>query len=281
MGFFDSVRPPKLKIAKKVETQTPSGVWRKCVSCSEIVQNSKIEANCFICPYCNYHYRCSAQYWTEILAPEGFEPFTCDFYSNNPLQFYDRVGYEQKLQEASERFQRPNGILLGKATLDSHPFILAIMDFKFMGGSMGVAEGESLAMAFDLGLEHKLPVVIVSSSGGARMQEGILSLMQLAKTSAARSRLRKKRIPFISILTDPTTGGVAASFSFQGDIILAEPNALIGFAGPRVIEQSIRQTLPSGFQRSEFLLSHGMIDRIVDRREISKELSFFLSFFSL
>jgi acetyl-CoA carboxylase carboxyl transferase subunit beta len=209
----------------------------------------------------------------------SFEEVGPDLISNNPLKFQDKMPYVQRLQTAIKSTGIKDTTVCGTATIDGRPVALAVMDFRFMGGSMGVVTGEKVAMAMDLGFEKKIPVIVVSCSGGARMQEGILSLMQMAKTSASRARLKSAGIPYISLLTDPTTGGVAASFAMLGDLNLAEPRALVGFAGPRVIEQSIRQTLPEGFQRSEFLRDHGFVDRIIHRKDLKKELSFFVKMF--
>jgi acetyl-CoA carboxylase carboxyl transferase subunit beta len=210
----------------------------------------------------------------------SFVPLKEHFTSTDPLEFNDKKSYGERLGQLQKQFQLDDSVRVGMASLDQRPFSLAVMEFKFLGGSMGMATGEKIAMSMELAIKNKCPCVVVSSSGGARMQEGILSLMQLAKTSAARQKMRELKIPYISVLTDPTTGGCAASFAMQGDVHLAEPNALIGFAGPRVIEQSIRQKLPEGFQRSEFLLKQGMIDRVVPRKDLRAELSFFIKILS-
>jgi len=215
-----------------------------------------------------------------ITDDNSFEEISPDLISNNPLQFEDKIPYVQRLHAAIKTTGMKDSTVCGTATIDGQKVAMAVMDFRFMGGSMGVVTGEKIALAMDIGFDKKIPVIVVSCSGGARMQEGILSLMQLAKTSASRARLKTHGIPYISLLTDPTTGGCAASFSMQGDINITEPKALIGFAGPRVIEQSIRQTLPEGFQRSEFLKEHGFIDRIIHRKELKKELSFFVKMFA-
>ena len=210
----------------------------------------------------------------------SFKEVGVGYLSNDPLEFSDKMSYKERLVKAKSKTGRTDGTICGIGKINGQDVAMAVMDFHFMGGSMGVVTGEKIALAMDLGLEKKIPVIVVSCSGGARMQEGILSLMQMAKTSATRKRLKQAGIPYISVLTDPTTGGCAASFSMLGDINIAEPKALIGFAGPRVIEQSIRQTLPEGFQRSEFLLEHGFIDRIVARKDMKEELSFFIRMFS-
>jgi acetyl-CoA carboxylase carboxyl transferase subunit beta len=281
MGWFHQVKNPKLKNIKKTVSTTPVGLWKKCNQCGEILQSEKLESNLNVCPLCDYHYRISAYERISVMTDDNsFEEISPDLISNNPLQFQDKLPYVQRLQNAIKTTGIKDTTVCGTATIDGKPVALAVMDFRFMGGSMGVVTGEKVALAMDIGYEKKIPVIVVSCSGGARMQEGILSLMQMAKTSASRARLKNAGIPYISMLTDPTTGGVAASFAMLGDINISEPKALIGFAGPRVIEQSIRQTLPEGFQRSEFLREHGFIDRIIHRKDLKKELGFFVKMFT-
>lgn len=280
MGWFDTIENPKFKNSKKKVTATPSGIWQKCTHCSEILQVEKVKANQNVCPSCSHHFRISAKERINLLLDKNsFDEYECQFQSSDPLEFQDQLSYKDRLSKAEEKMGRLDGTLSGSGQIDGKPVSLAVMDFGFMGGSMGVVTGERIALAMDKAFEQKCACIVVSSSGGARMQEGVLSLMQMAKTSASRKRLKDAGIPYISILTDPTTGGCAASFSMLGDLNIAEPKALIGFAGPRVIEQSIRQTLPAGFQRSEFLKDHGFIDRIVDRRKLKEELSFFIEMF--
>ncbi len=281
MGWFHQVKNPKLKNVKKIVSNTPVGLWKKCNQCGEILQADKLEENLSVCPLCDYHYRISAYERIAVMTDENsFEEVSPDLISNNPLNFQDKMPYVQRLRSAIKTTGIKDTTVCGTATIDGSAVALAVMDFRFMGGSMGVVTGEKVAIAMDIGFEKKIPVIVVSCSGGARMQEGILSLMQMAKTSASRSRLKSAGIPYISILSDPTTGGVAASFAMLGDLNISEPRALIGFAGPRVIEQSIRQTLPAGFQRSEFLKDHGFIDRIIHRKDMKKELSFFVKMFT-
>ncbi len=281
MGWFHQVKNPKLKNVKKLAGNTPVGLWKKCNQCGEILQAEKLEDNLHVCPLCDYHYRISAYERISLMVDDNsFEEISPDLISNNPLNFQDKMPYVQRLQAAIKTTGLKDSTICGTATIEGSPVALAVMDFRFMGGSMGVVTGEKIALAMDIGFDKKIPVIVVSCSGGARMQEGILSLMQLAKTSASRARLKTHGIPYISLLTDPTTGGCAASFAMQGDLNIAEPKALIGFAGPRVIEQSIRQTLPDGFQRSEFLKDHGFIDRIIHRKDLKNELSFFIKMFS-
>ncbi len=280
MGWFNSVKNPKLKNAKKQNDNIPTGLWKKCVGCGEVLQSERLADNHNVCPICDHHYRITATERINILCDkDSFVEYAKDYATNDPLKFEDKHTYSTRLEKAISNNGRDDGTICGEAKIDGQAVAIAVMDFHFMGGSMGVVTGEKIALAMDIGYEKNIPVVVVSCSGGARMQEGILSLMQMAKTSAARRRLKNNGIAFISILTDPTTGGCAASFSMLGDINIAEPKALIGFAGPRVIEQSIRQTLPEGFQRSEFLLEHGFIDRIVHRKKMKAELSFFISMF--
>ncbi len=280
MGWFNTVRNPKFKNTKKQPNNNPTGLWKKCVSCSEILQTERLIENHNVCPFCDHHYRLSAEdRLATLIDADSFREFGSDLETKNPLQFMDKISYNDRLNKAYSKTGKKDGTVSGFAKIDGTKVVLAVMDFSFMGGSMGVVTGEKIALAMDLAFENKAPCIVVSCSGGARMQEGLLSLMQMGKTSAARKRLKNAGIPYISLITDPTTGGCAASFSIQGDINISEPRALIGFAGPRVIEQSIRQTLPDGFQRAEFLLEHGFIDRIIHRKDLKKEMSFFVKMF--
>jgi acetyl-CoA carboxylase carboxyl transferase subunit beta len=281
MGWFETVKSPKLKRVKKSVSSTPSGLWKKCSNCGEIVQSNRLEESWQVCPYCDHHFRLTAQERLNLIVDEGsFVSKGEDLTTNDPLKFFDKKSYADRLDEAFEKSGMRDGTYCGLGKIHGNEVSLAVMNFQFMGGSMGVVTGEKIAHAMDMAYEKKIPCIVVCCSGGARMQEGILSLMQMAKTSASRQRLKNAGIPYISLLTDPTTGGVAASFAMLGDINIAEPKALIGFAGPRVIEQSIRQTLPEGFQRSEFLEEHGFVDRIVHRHKLKDELSFFVKMFS-
>jgi acetyl-CoA carboxylase carboxyl transferase subunit beta len=280
MGWFNSVKNPKIKNSKKQSDNVPVGLWKKCVSCGEVLQSQRLEGNLSVCPICDHHYRVTAMERINMFVDSGtFVEHAKNFSTTNPLEFEDKIPYAARLIKAKKNTGREDGTICGVGQIDGKDIAFAVMDFHFMGGSMGVVTGEKIAQAMDLGVERKIPVIVVSCSGGARMQEGLLSLMQMAKTSASRKKLKELGVPYISLLTDPTTGGCAASFSMLGDINIAEPKALIGFAGPRVIEQSIRQTLPEGFQRSEFLLEHGFIDRIVHRKDLKTELSFFVKMF--
>lgn len=281
MGWFNTVKNPKLKNVKRKNDSIPAGLWKKCTSCGEVFLGQRLKENLNVCPLCGHHYRLSAEERLALLVDAGtFQEFKQNLGTSNPLNFVDKATYKSRLEKSVEKTGKKDGTICGHAKMNGVDIVLAIMDFSFMGGSMGVVTGEKIAWAMDQGHELNRPVIVVSCSGGARMQEGILSLMQMAKTSASRKRLKEKGIPYISLLTDPTTGGCAASFSMIGDINIAEPNALIGFAGPRVIEQSIRQTLPEGFQRSEFLLEHGFIDQIIPRKELKSEISFYLKMFT-
>ena len=274
MAWFDDLKTPKIKVDVSSRTsKVPEGLWVKCSKCSEILQAKVLKDNLQVCPECSYHFRMTALERISILSDEGsFEEYSEDLVSTDPLEFDDMKPYRDRLRIAAGSTGLRDAFASGSAKLQGLPFHLGVFEFKFMGGSMGVVVGEKIARLFEHSLNEKLPAVIVTASGGARMQEGILSLMQMAKTTSVLSQLRREGIPFISVLSDPTTGGVAASFAMLGDVILAEPGALIGFAGPRVIEQSIRQQLPTGFQRSEFLLKHGFVDRIVNRKDLANEL---------
>ncbi len=275
MAWFDDLKTPKIKtqVSQQRTSRVPEGLWVKCTQCGEILQSKVMKESHKVCPECSFHFRLTAADRISLLTDEGsFEEYADDLVSTDPLEFDDLKPYRDRLRSAAGATGLKDAMVVGKATLERLPYHLGVFEFKFMGGSMGVIVGEKIAQMFERALDEKLPAVVVSASGGARMQEGILSLMQMAKTTAMIHQLRKAGIPYISILTDPTTGGVAASFAMLGDVILAEPGALIGFAGPRVIEQTIRQSLPQGFQRSEFLLKHGFVDRIVPRKDLHQEL---------
>jgi acetyl-CoA carboxylase carboxyl transferase subunit beta len=274
MAWFDDLKTPRIKVQVSQRTsKVPEGLWVKCVGCGEILQTKVLKENFQVCPECSHHFRMNAAERIALLTDEGsFDEYAEDLVSTDPLEFDDTKPYKARLRSAAGSTGLRDAFVAGKAKLSGLPFHLGVFELRFMGGSMGVVVGEKITRVFEAALEERLPAVVVSASGGARMQEGILSLMQMAKTTALLSQMREKGIPYFSILTDPTTGGVAASFAMLGDVILAEPKALIGFAGPRVIEQTIRQSLPEGFQRSEFLLKHGFVDRIVPRKELASEL---------
>ncbi len=262
-------RKPKKKLTGEDRRELPSDVFEKCPSCGEILYRARLEQNAYVCPACGHHNRISAEDYIRLLIDEGdYEEHFGELRSADPLQFVDLKPYSKRL-EAAERSAGPgDAVRAVTGNLENIPICLAVMDFAFIGGSMGSVVGEKIARLGQRALETRQPLIIISASGGARMMEGILSLMQMAKTSVVLAQLHEAGVPFISILTDPTTGGVTASYAMLGDVHIAEPGALIGFAGPRVIEQTIRQELPDGFQRSEFLQEHGMLDMIVDRREM-------------
>ncbi len=257
----------------------PEGMWIKCDACLEIIYKPEVERNLSVCPKCNYHFRIPAMERIKSVADDGtFQEFGEDIESVDMLGFTDTKKYTDRLKEARKKTSRKEAVITGMAKINGIDVVLAVLDFEFLGGSMGCAVGEKVTAAAEAALGQSRPLLIFSASGGARMQEGTLSLMQMAKTSAALARLSDARIAFISIMTDPTTGGVAASFAMLGDIIISEPGALIGFAGPRVIEQTIKQKLPDGFQRAEFLIEHGMVDMIVERTKLKATLTQILRF---
>jgi len=265
-------RPKKVMIAE--------GLWVKCESCKEIVYRAEVDRAGRVCHKCRYPFRISARERVASLIDEGsFEEREAGLRSRDPLGFKDTKKYTDRLKAARSKTGLEEAVITGLCRIGGYPVAIAVFEFNFLGGSMASVVGEKLTRTIELAIQKRVPVLIVSASGGARMQEGILSLMQMAKTSAALARLGQERLPYISLLTDPTTGGVTASFAMLGDIILAEPRALIGFAGPRVIAETIRQPLPEGFQRSEFLLEHGQIDLVVERRELRETLRRILGFF--
>jgi len=272
---------------KRKEESSPSkviiaeGLWIKCDSCKEIIYRAEVERGGRVCPKCHYPFRISARERIGQLVDAGsFEERETGLATTDPLSFKDTKKYRERVRAATQKTSTDEAVICGIASIGGQPAVLAVFEFGFLGGSMGSVVGEKLARAIELAIDKHLPVIIVSASGGARMQEGILSLMQMAKTSAALERLAAAKLPYISLLTDPTTGGVTASFAMRGDGIMAEPRALIGFAGPRVIAETIRQPLPEGFQRSEFLLAHGQLDMIVERRDLKEMLRRVLAFFA-
>ena len=257
------------------------GLWIKCESCKQIMYRPEVERAGRVCPKCHYPFRITARERIALLADSGsFEERDTALATADPLGFKDTKRYRDRVRAAAQKTGLGEAVICGVARLGGLPLVLCVFEFGFLGGSMGSVVGEKLTRAIELAVAKHLPLVIVSASGGARMQEGILSLMQMAKTSAALERLAAEGLPYLSVLTDPTTGGVTASFAMLGDVILAEPRALIGFAGPRVIAETIRQPLPDGFQRSEFLLEHGQLDLIVERRQLKEALRRLLAFFA-
>jgi acetyl-CoA carboxylase carboxyl transferase subunit beta len=280
--FFKKKKEEKSQIPPSEKLDIPGDLWVKCYSCNSTIYNKDLLFSHKVCPKCNYHFKLSAEERIAFtLDADTFKEINAEIRSKDFLNFVDSKPYQKRLEEAEAKSNLPEVIVTGEGKIDAWPVALGIMDFSFMGGSMGSVVGEKVARLLELALERKIPVIIFTSSGGARMQEGIMSLMQMAKTSAALGRLRENNLPYLTVLTDPTTGGTTASFAMLGDIHLAEPNALIAFAGPRVIEQTIRQKLPLGFQRAEYLLSHGMVDLVVKRKDIKPALSKILGFFAL
>jgi acetyl-CoA carboxylase carboxyl transferase subunit beta len=278
MAWFRKEKKPKEAVEK--QTAIPEGLWVKCDECKEIVYKKEVEANFNVCPKCTHHFRLSARERFELLFDDDkYKEFATDIKSGDPLEFRDTKRYRDRLRVYQQRVGTTDAVLCAEGKLEGMNVVICAMEYSFMGGSMGSVVGEKITIAAERCLEKKEPLIIVSCSGGARMQEGILSLMQMAKISAALSRLAAAGLPYISLLTDPTTGGVTASYAMLGDLNIAEPKALIGFAGPRVIEQTIRQTLPEGFQRAEFLVEHGMVDLITPRSEMKTTLARFLRFF--
>lgn len=266
MAWF---RKEKKPLKAEHRRDLPADVFAKCESCGEILYREKLRDNLQVCPTCGFHFRVPPEVYVDILLDEGsFSEMDAGLESGDPLGFVDSKAYPDRITAAVAKVGRKDALLSGTGEIDGMAVSLAVMDFRFIGGSMGSVVGEKIARAGRVALKKGIPFIIVTASGGARMQEGIFSLMQMSKTSTVLAQLHEKGIPYIAILTDPTTGGVTASFAMLGDVNLAEPGALIGFAGPRVIEETIRQELPDGFQRAEFLFEHGMVDRVVDRREL-------------
>lgn len=278
LGLFTRHKP-KIKVAS-TKKDGFSG-WVKCTKCEEMIHANELKDNHNCCPKCDHHYRLSAVQRVELLADaDSFEELFSEIAPTNPLNFIDSEGYEERLKKAKSKTGRNEAVLVGTCAIENIPVTIGVLDFGFMGGSMGSVVGERITLLIEYAIKHQLPVILISSSGGARMQESIFSLMQMAKTSSVLAKLSEARLPYISVLANPTTGGVTASFASLGDLIVAEPDALIGFAGPRVVEQTIGQKLPDSAQKSEFLLEKGMIDCIIPRVELKGKLAFFLSFLS-
>jgi acetyl-CoA carboxylase carboxyl transferase subunit beta len=280
LSTFKEIKTPGIKEKKSDErtARVPEGMWFKCTDCGEVMETKALQENHYICVECNHHFRMSARERIDHLTKgAAFEEYGQDLRSSDPLGFADTKSYKDRLESTIKKMGANDAYVCGRSEIGGLAVHIGAFEFKFMGGSMGSVVGEKITMQLERALEEKTAAIVVSASGGARMQESILSLMQMAKTSAYVMEMRKAGLPFISILTDPTTGGVAASFAMLGDVILAEPKALIGFAGPRVIEQTIRQKLPEGFQTSEFLLQQGFIDQVVPREKLPETLSSLLT----
>jgi len=274
MAWFRKDKKPKAVRDERSRSTVPEGLWVRCDGCGEIIFSRELDKNLRICPKCGHHFRIDVEARIALLLDDAApkELFT-EIRSADPLGFVDSKPYADRLRSYRKALGPSDAVRVVEGRLEGIPIVLAAMDYRFMGGSMGSVVGEKIARAAERATERRRPLIVVSASGGARMQEGVLSLMQMAKISAAVGRLRAARVPYLSVLTDPTTGGVTASFAMLGDLNIAEPGALIGFAGPRVIEQTIHQSLPEGFQRSEFLLEHGFLDLVVPRPELKETLA--------
>ena len=272
MAWFKKGKSEEPEPAKR--SKVAEGMWLKCNHCREIVYRKEVDRNNKVCPKCEYHFPISVIERINLLVDLGtFKEWDAELGPQDPLQFQDTRSYKDRIKAQQEKTGRKDAMVIGQGAINGRKAALCVFDFGFMGGSMGSVVGEKICRAVDRALEARLPLILVTASGGARMQEGILSLMQMAKTSAAVAKLGEAKLPFLSILADPTFGGVTASIAMLGDVIIAEPKALIGFAGPRVIEQTIKQQLPDQFQRAEFLLDHGMIDMIVERKQLKEAVS--------
>lgn len=278
MEWFKKAR---VEIDSTNKKEIPDGLWTKCPHCGEIIYVKEIEKEHWVCKICSYHFRLQSDDYIKMILDDGrLEEHDADLVSGDPLKFKDSKRYPARIREAQEKTGLTEAVRVGIGRIDGRMVSFAVMDFRFIGGSMGSVVGEKIARAIERSLEGEMPLVIISTSGGARMQEGILSLLQMAKTSALLSQLQKTNIPYISVLTNPTTAGVMASYASLGDIIIAEPKALLGFAGQRVIQQTIKQELPEGFQTSEFFLEHGFVDLISPRKDLKKNLSLLLGYLS-
>ena len=281
MSWLQKLLPPKIKrgdAASRNKSSIPEGLWSKCTACEAVLYRSDLESNQFVCPKCNHHQRIRARTRLEtLLDPEGRFEIGAEVVPVDPLKFKDSKRYTDRLSAATSETGEADALLVMQGAILTMPVVVACFEFDFLGGSMGSVVGERFVRGVQVALEQGVPFICFTATGGARMQEGLFSLMQMAKTTAAVTQLAHKRLPFITVLTDPTMGGVSASFAFMGDVVLAEPGALIGFAGPRVIEQTVREKLPEGFQRAEFLLEKGAIDMIVDRRQLRERLTALLT----
>ena len=283
MSWLGNLVSPKIKRVIGAKKSMPEGLWSKCDSCQSVLYRSDLESNAEVCPKCSYHNRISARTRLDVLLDAALpdksnrKEIGAEVQPIDPLKFKDSKTYADRMKAAQKEVGEKDALIVIQGTMNAMPIVIAAFEFKFMGGSMGSVVGERFVRGVEAAIAAKCPFICIAASGGARMQEGLLSLMQMAKTSAALTHLSAAGLPYISVLTDPTMGGVSASFAMLGDIIVAEPQALIGFAGPRVIEQTVRETLPDGFQRAEFLVAHGAVDIIIDRREMKNKLSIMLA----
>ncbi len=281
MSWFEKLMPGRIRTDASHKRAVPEGLWTKCPGCSQIIYRAEMERNLDVCTKCHHHNRIGARRRLEtFLDPEPLEEIGVNLESLDPLKFKDSKKYKDRLSQAMKASGEKDALVAMRGQVKGLDVVAAAFEFSFMGGSMGSVVGERFVRAVNMALERHSPLICFSASGGARMQESLFSLMQMAKTSAALERLQKRGLPFISVMTDPTMGGVSASLAMLGDVNIAEPNALIGFAGPRVIEQTVREKLPEGFQRSEFLLEHGAIDMIIDRRDMRDRIADLLSIFT-
>lgn len=279
MTWFEKIMPSRIKTERRTRS-VPEGLWMKCSACDAVLYRAELERNLHVCPKCGHHMRIGARDRLEaFLDPEGQVELADNIEPEDPLKFRDTKKYRDRLQQAQKTTQEKDALIVMAGTVLGEPVVACAFEFSFLGGSMGSAVGERFVRAAEHCLEHRKPLVCFSASGGARMQEALLSLLQMAKTSSALARMAKARLPYISVLTDPTTGGVSASLAMLGDVNIGEPKALIGFAGARVIQQTVRETLPEGFQRSEFLLEKGALDMIVDRRDMRDRIAGLLTIF--
>lgn len=282
MSWFQKLLPPKIKRKEEgARKAMPEGLWQKCEACEAVLYHTDLDKNLRVCPKCGFHHRLSARERLDyLLDSEARFEIGSEVIPVDTLKFRDTQRYSERLEEARRETEEDDALVVMQGSVKRVPLVAAVFEFRFMGGSMGSVVGERFVRGVQVCVDQRLPFVCIPASGGARMQEGLFSLMQMAKTCAALTQLSQERLPFISVLTDPTMGGVSASFAMIGDVVIAEPGALIGFAGPRVIEQTVRETLPQGFQRSEFLLEHGAIDMIVDRRQIRDKLASLITLLS-
>ncbi len=279
MTWFEKIMPSRIKTERRTRS-VPEGLWMKCAACDAVLYRAELERNLHVCPKCSHHMRIGARERLErFLDPDSFAELADNIEPEDPLKFRDSKKYRDRLMQAQKSTEETDALIVMAGTVLGLPVVACAFEFQFMAGSMGSVVGERFVRAAEYCLEHRVPLICFSASGGARMQEALLSLLQMAKTSAALARMARERIPYISVMTDPTTGGVSASLAMLGDVNIGEPKALIGFAGARVIQQTVRETLPEGFQRSEFLLEHGALDMIVDRRDMRDRIAGLLAMF--